>query len=88
MRAVVTEKTNHNFGPPPGQEEYIGNLPCEMRDVDLGDGLKMKFVYATYVPSDEERKAIAEGQNVELGVGWIGSFPPVRGFGHYGISTS
>lgn len=72
MLPVKTEQTNHNFGPPPGQEDEIGDLPCEFRDTDIG-----RIVYSTWAPSSGEREAIAAGQNIELGVGWLGSFPPV-----------
>jgi hypothetical protein len=72
VKVITTAQTNHHFGPPPGNEDRIGTLPCEIRETDLG-----KFIYATYEPTPEERQAIADGQNIELGVGWIGAFPPV-----------
>jgi hypothetical protein len=72
MKPVITKATNHDFGPPEGKEGVIGSLPCEIRDTTLG-----VIIYATYELEDWERKAIAEGQNIELGVGWIGVFPPV-----------
>lgn len=74
MRPVETKETNHNFGPPPGMEDKIGNLPCRFgENHDLG----MKFVFAVYEPSDDERLAIADGQNIRIGIGWLGAFPPV-----------
>ena len=73
MLPVKTARSNHNFGPPPGREEDIGDLPCEIVDEPNGD----RFIYSVWEPSDEERKALAAGQNVRLGVGWIGAFPPV-----------
>lgn len=74
MRPIRTENSNHNWGPPPGQEGVIGNLPCEFPvESDIGS----VFTYAVYEPSQEERQLIAEGYNIRLGVGWIGGFPPV-----------
>lgn len=72
MTPIETEASNHNFGPPPGQEEHIGDLPCEIVETDQG-----RYIYSVWEPTDAERQAIANGQNVRLGVGWIGSFPPV-----------
>ncbi len=81
MKPIKTKETNHSFGPPPGKEDLIGNLPCSVQEVeDLG-----VFIYSVYKPTDEERQAIADGWNIRLGVGWIGSFPPVSvGITHLG----
>lgn len=73
MRPIKTARSNHNFGPPPGKEGEIGNLPCEIVDYDGGE----RYIYSVWKPSRAEREAIANGQNVSLGVGWIGGFPPV-----------
>lgn len=76
MRAVKTEKSNHNFGPPSGHEDTVGDLPCEWdKDDPYGNGTEV--IWSVWVPSEGERAAIANGQNVKLGVGWIGGFPPV-----------
>jgi hypothetical protein len=73
MRSVKTVATNHNFGPPAGRESEIGDLPCQWaREEPYGE-----VIWSVWVPSDDERKAIADGWNVRLGVGWIGAFPPV-----------
>lgn len=72
MRPVATLNTNHNYGPPPGHEETIGDLPCQILDED-GE----RWVFSVWELSDEERQAIANGLNVRLGIGWIGGMPPV-----------
>lgn len=77
MRAVATVRTNHNFGPPPGREETIGDLPCEIVEEDGGPHDGSRWIYSVWQLSDEERQSIANGYNVRLGVGWIGAFPPV-----------
>lgn len=73
MLPIKTTETNHNFGPPHGKEGEIGDLPCAF-PVETEHG---PFVYAVYELSDEDRKAIANGWNIRLGVGWIGAFAPV-----------
>lgn len=84
MRAIRTSTSNHSIGPPAGQEGEIGALPCEIVDTDLG-----RFIYSTWVLSDEERQAIANGLNIRLGVGDIGAFPPVSlGVTHDGTETT
>ena len=73
MEAVKTAESNHNFGPPQGySESQIGNLPCCFEETEYG-----RFVFSVWEPTPEERQAIANGQNIRLGVGWIGAFPPV-----------
>jgi hypothetical protein len=72
VRPIQTEASNHNFGPPRGHETDIGDLPCEIVEADLG-----RYIYSVWELNDAERKAIASGQNLRLGVGWIGGFPPV-----------
>lgn len=76
MFARKTVKSNHDFGPPPGQEDLVGNLPCEWDKSDpYGTGADV--IWSVWEPTEGERAAIANGQNVKLGVAWIGSFPPV-----------
>jgi hypothetical protein len=73
MLPVKTALSNHNFGPPAGRDGDIGDLPCQIVVEENGD----RFVYSVWKLSDEERRAIANGLNLRLGVGWIGGFPPV-----------
>jgi hypothetical protein len=61
VKPIKTLSSNHNFGPPLGQEETIG----------------YREVVSVWELSPAERQAIANGQNIRLGVGWIGAFPPV-----------
>jgi hypothetical protein len=75
MLPVETRRTNHNFGPPPGMEGRIGDLPCQIVEVDEAFG--GRAIYSVWALTSEERTAIANGMNVRLGVGWIGGFPPV-----------
>lgn len=74
MKAVRTENSNHDFGPPDGKEDEILNLPCQLI---VDDGGEVKVVRSVWVISDEEREYIANGGNIELDVYWIGAFPPV-----------
>jgi hypothetical protein len=37
MLPIKTTSSNHNFGPPPGREGEIGDLPCEIVDYENGD---------------------------------------------------
>lgn len=73
MRPIRTVETNHNFGPPRGKEGEIGDLPCAF-PVETDHG---PFVYAVYELSDDDRKAIANGWNIRVGIGWLGAFPPI-----------
>lgn len=73
MRPIVTQETNHNFGPPPGREGEFRALPCA-HPVETKHG---PVTYAVYELDDADREAIAAGWNIRLGVGWIGGFPPV-----------
>lgn len=78
MRPIKTENSNHNFGPPEGHEDHVGDLPCEIdRGNAFGFGEGSTVIWAVYEPDEGERAAIANGQNIKLGVGWIGSFPPI-----------
>lgn len=76
MRAMRVASTNFTFNAPPGEEDRIYDLPCEIRE-ESGRADGERRVYATFVLEDWEREAIAAGQNIELGVTWIGGFPPV-----------
>jgi hypothetical protein len=82
MRAIKTENTPENLGPPPGTPEgEILDLPFRW-DNQYG----YKEVVSVWRLTEAERDAIANGCNVELGVGWIGAFPPVRlGVTHEGM---
>jgi hypothetical protein len=72
MKPVRTRGTNHGWGAPRGQEDEIGMLPSTRRETDGG-----VVYYSTWEFDPWERKAISEGQNIELGVTWIGAMPPV-----------
>lgn len=75
MKAVKTENSDHNFGPPEGTPEgEILDLPCQK----IMDGDKVDAIRSVWEISDDERKMIANGANIELDVWWIGAFPPVR----------
>lgn len=75
MRAVKTENSNHNFGPPEGTPEgEILDLPCEwVEDPNNGN----RVVRSVWQISENERQMIANGANIQLDVWWIGAFPPV-----------
>ena len=72
MRIILTKDTNHNFGPPQGHEDEIGHLPCKVAHED-----GVTTVYSVWELNESERKAVADGHNIKLGVMWIGAFPPV-----------
>lgn len=72
MKPIETSLTTTSIGPPPGKKDEIGSLPGRWEETEHG-----QFFYAVYELSDEDRKAIANGYNIRLGVGWIGGFPPV-----------
>lgn len=72
MKPVRTAATNHGWGAPRGKEDSIGMLPSVKRESSHGT-----VYYSTWELEPWERKAIAEGQNIELGVTWIGAMPPV-----------
>jgi hypothetical protein len=73
MKPIKTLSSNHNFGPPHGVDDgSIGDLPCQIVD-EHG----YREIVSVWQPSPAEREAIAAGQNIRLGVGWIGAFPPV-----------
>jgi hypothetical protein len=75
MLPVTTTRSNHSFGPPPGMDDEIGTLPCQIEDGAWGEGTRV--IWSVWEPTTAERKAIAAGQNIRLGVGWIGGFPPI-----------
>jgi hypothetical protein len=61
---IRTERSNFTYvGPSP----EVGDLPCRVED---------GVVYSTWELTHEERIAIAEGANIELGV-WLRPPPPV-----------
>lgn len=69
MKPVRTRTSNCTYL---GPREDIGDLPCERVRYDDGD----RVVYAVYELTDEDRKAIADGANVKLGI-WTEPIPPV-----------
>lgn len=65
MQPVRTERSNFTYrGPTPD----IGDLPCRRES---------GVVYSTWRLSPEERIAIAEGANIELGIWYMEPIPPV-----------
>lgn len=72
MEPIRTAETNFDYGPPRGHEGDIGNLPC-MKGTNNG----YPVVFAVYEPDDEERKAIAEGANLRMGLYGIEPICPV-----------
>ncbi len=72
MKPVRTLYSNHNFGPPPGHEGVIDDLPCQIVE-EPG----FKEIRSVWELSQQDRDAIANGCNLVLGIGWIGAFPPV-----------
>ena len=71
MRVIRTANCNMVYrGPEPG----IGDMPCERR---VMDGHGRTAIFATWALSDEDRKAIADGANVEVGLYYIEPIPPV-----------
>jgi hypothetical protein len=77
MRAVRTKASNHDLGAPLGREASVLSLPCQIDTTVGGPDDGQVVVYSVWEPSDEERAAIAAGENVRLGVWWVGVFPPV-----------
>lgn len=64
MKPVRTERSNFTyFGPSP----EVGDLPCRREG---------GVVYSTWELSSDERIAVAEGANIELGI-WHEPIPPV-----------
>lgn len=60
MKPAETEQTNFTFKLPGGTEE--NDLPvCMTHDTDNNP-----VILSTWVPTDDERKAIAAGANIEL----------------------
>jgi hypothetical protein len=76
MKSVKTISSNHVFGPPHGQEDKIGSLDCQIEE-NVGAFGGGRVIWSVWELSDEDRKAISNGYNIRLGVGWIGAFPPV-----------
>lgn len=70
MLPVKTKHTNSNHILKGGTRE--NDLPTEIAK----DSLQRPVILSVWVPSDEERKAIAEGSNIELVV-WGDEHPPV-----------
>jgi len=72
VKPIKTARSNHNFGPPAGHEGSIGDLPCQRLTEE-----NIPWIRSVWQPSEDERRAIADGANIELDVAWIGGFPPV-----------
>lgn len=77
MKVIKTDNCNMVYR---GPEAGIGDLPCERRTVD---GQGRTAIFSTWGLSDADRKAIAEGANVELGIYYVEPIPPV----YVGLTT-
>jgi hypothetical protein len=61
---ITTPKTTGIYGAPPGHEESIGGLPYWRATNEYGG----TTVYSVWTFSEDERRAIAEGANLVLGI--------------------
>lgn len=76
MKPIKTENTTGVYGAPPGREDEIGGLPFYREELPMGDGTTTG-VYSVWTFSPGERKAIALGANVLLGILGREPIPPV-----------
>jgi hypothetical protein len=66
MRPIRTQATTGNYGAPLGSRE-IGGLPYyRTHDETMYPGHKVPVIHSTWDPTDDERKAIANGAKIEL----------------------
>jgi hypothetical protein len=73
MEPITTAETNMNYVAQLGiSEDEIGNLPCA-RLIEHG----MRGIYSVWELTDDERKRIAEGDNIRLGIIGQEPIPPV-----------
>lgn len=71
MRPIKTDNCNMVYrGPEPG----IGDLPCERRVMDAHG---RTAIFATWKLSAEDRKAVAEGANIEVCLYYVEPIPPI-----------
>lgn len=71
MKHIKTADCNMVYrGPEPG----IGDLHCRRARID---GRGRTAIFSTWTFTDEERKAIAEGANVELALYYVEPIPPI-----------
>lgn len=68
MEPVETAKSNLTYD---GDGDQVGDLPCERTTVD---GLTV--IYAVYELDDDDRRMIAAGANIKLGI-WAEPISPV-----------
>lgn len=73
MRPITTAETAFEYGAPPGMEDEIGGFPC-CREPALG---RNTTIYSVWEPTESERKLIALGHNLRLGIHGMEPIPPV-----------
>lgn len=67
MQWIETENTNITYkggGP-------VGDLPCERAVVNIGteeEPQAARVIFSVWEPTEEERRLIAQGHNVRLGI--------------------
>lgn len=69
MLPIKTNRSNFTYK---GDGAGVGDLPCE-RTTESGVGV----VYAVYEPAEEERRAIAEGGFIKIGIWGMEPIPPI-----------
>lgn len=78
MRPIETKETTMNYAPPLGGEAVVGGLPCTRAlEVDLGNAMRVAGIYSIWEPTDAERREIAAGANLRLGIIGMEPIPPV-----------
>jgi len=73
MRPIRTRKTTGIYGAPVGLDESIGGLPFWRAQNEYGG----TTVYSVWTFSEGERRALAEGANLVLGIVGMEPIPPV-----------
>lgn len=73
MQPVKTEKSNFVYL---GPTDDIADLPCE-RVTEVVEDRVHGVVYSVWEPTEEERRAIADGANIKLGIWGMHPIPPV-----------
>lgn len=74
MRPIRTSKTTGIYGAPLGHEDQIGGLPYYRERTGIGD---VTGVYSVWTFDEADRKAIANGANLVLGIVGMEPIPPV-----------
>lgn len=73
MRPIRTRKTIGIYGAPIGQEDSIGGLPFWRAQNEYGG----TTVYSVWTFDENDRRAIAQGANLVLGIVGMEPIPPV-----------